>query len=89
MMLISCCRTFDWLFVDKLVEDDGGQWDWLQVRLGVAPDSQGCFHPGPQVGTVGGLKGGHQRAGAAGGQTRSGSRPGQRGQRATGTGKVV
>jgi hypothetical protein len=71
------------------MEDDGEQWDWLQVRLGVAPDSQGCFHPGPQVGTVGGMKGGHQRAGAAGGQTRGGSRPGQRGQRATGTGKVV
>jgi len=59
------------------------------VRLGVAPDSHGCFHPGPKVGTVGRMKGGHKRAEAAGGQTRSGSRPGQRGQRATGTGKVV
>jgi hypothetical protein len=59
------------------------------VRLGVAPDSHGCFHPGPQVGTVGRMNGGHKRAEAAGGQTRSGSRPGQRGQRATGTGKVV
>jgi len=59
------------------------------VRLGVAPDSHGCFHPGPQVDTVGWMMGGHKRAEAAGGQTRSGSRPGQRGQRATGTGKVV
>jgi len=59
------------------------------VRLGVAPDSQGCFHPGPHVGTVVGMKGGHKRAEAAGGQTRSGNRPGQRGQRATSTGKVI
>jgi len=29
------------------------------------------FIRGPQVSTVGGMKGGHQRAGAAGGQTRS------------------
>ena len=42
------------------MEDDGEQWDWLQVRLGVAPDSQGCFHPGPQVGTVDRMRGGRK-----------------------------
>ena len=55
----------------------------------MAPDSQGCFHPGPHVGTVVGMKRGHKRAEAAGGQTRSGNRPGQRGQRATSTGKAI